>query len=419
MLNKWQTLVLAGANWMRYVILAALVAFVMFGFTSCGKEKLEPNAEATTVDNFGIISNEPAKAFTAVDFRNSIANSLVGARGYAIVITRNGQVVDSASFGWAYSLPGGGGYARMNVNQEMHIASVSKTITAIAVIKLLKKNNLAVTAKIGEYLPAYWNARQAIKDLTFQELLTHSSGLAESSNSWDSLKTTVARGLDNPAKPAGVYANINYAIFRGIIPYLIDKDEAIQKDNSMSNATFENWLTNQYLDYVQDNIFSPIGLNSVTCTPSANTAMGYSECSGNNVCGLASFAPGDLRDAIGGVGFYMSAMELARFMVYLSHTYTLLSSTERSMMDNKMLGWDTGQSLMTEMGPSYGKNGLWFSEVNGTSGNNAGDPGMQSLVVKYPAGIELTLFVNSIPGPWRNLSSIARNAYNNAWDVIE
>jgi D-alanyl-D-alanine carboxypeptidase len=308
----------------------------------------------------------------------------------------------------------------MNVNQEMHIASVSKTITAVAVIQLLKENDLSITSKIGPWLPAYWNAKQAIKDLTFQELMTHSSGLAEASNSWDSLKATVARGLDNPAKPAGVYANINYGIFRGIIPYLIDKTAAIAKDNGLSDAAFETWLTNQYLDYVQDNIFTPIGLNNVTCTPTANTAMGYNECNGGNgVCGLVSMTPGDLKDAIGGVGFFMSAMEVARFMVYLSHTYTLLDAGERSMMDNKMLGWDVSQSPMTEMGPSYGKNGAWYSDVNGIQGNNAGDPGMQTLVMKFPAGIELTVFVNSIPGPWRNLSSIARNAYNNAWDEVE
>lgn len=426
MLNKWQIILMSGANWMRYVVIAALLAFLVLGATSCSKQKLEPNE--TAADGLGINttigSGEPEKEFDVERFLNNVNSSLMfsggsSVRGYAIVVTRNGQVLDTASSGWAYRY-NGSGFAPMHVRQEMQVASVTKTITAVAVIKLLKKNTLSINDKIGPYVPAYWNARQAIKDLTFKQLLTHSSGLTESSHSWDSIRATVARGLDNPAKPANVYANINFALFRAIIPYLIDKDEAIAKDNSMNNAAFESWLSAQYIKYVQDNIFTPIGMSNITCTPSAATAMGFNECAANaGVCGVITMTPTDQSNAAGGAGYFMSAWELARFMVYLRHTNYILDATQRSMMDNNLLGWDPNDSQMTDRGPSYGKDGAWFSDFNNSGNNDLGDPGMQTSIVKYPGNIEVVLFVTSIRGPWRGLSTITTSAYNSAWVPVE
>jgi D-alanyl-D-alanine carboxypeptidase len=423
-LNKWQTIMMSGASWMRYVIVAALMAFLVMGATSCSKQKLEENQ--ASADNLGIIgSGEPEKEFDPVRFRNSVNNSLMfggntRARGYSLVITKNGQVLDTASSGWAYRYSGNNGYAPMHVKQEMQVASVTKTITAVAIIQLLKKNNLSINSKISSYVPAYWNAKQAIKDLTFRELMTHSSGLTESSHSWDSIRATVARGLDNPAKPAGVYANINFSIFRAIIPYLIDKEEAVSRDNSLGNAAFESWLSAQYIQYVQQNIFTPIGMSNVGCTPSATTAMGFNECATNaGVCGVVTMTPTDQSNAAGGAGYFMSAWELARFMVYLRHTNNILDATQRSMMDNNLLGWDANDSWMTERGPSYGKGGAWFNDSNNSGNNDAGDAGMQSMVIKYPGNIEVVLFVNSIPGAWRSLSPMMRSAYNSAWVTVE
>ena len=364
------------------------------------------------------------KVFNPVTFRNrlitALNNSATVPRGYAIVISQNGNWVDTFATGSAHYTAGNKGFAPMYVNQELNIASVSKTITAVAVLQLLTKNELEPGDKIGQWLPAYWNAKPVIKDLTFKELLTHSSGLLDGSHSWDSIRATVKRGLDDASKPTRAYANINFTLFRAIIPFLIDKNAAKNKEASYGGniAAFELWMSQTYTSYVQQRVFAPIGMNNITCKPSVNTAQMFSEFAKNApAAGIASATPGDWSNAVAGGGFYMSTMEMARFMAFLAHTNNMLTKDEKTMMDNLQLGWDTNDSQMTDMGQSYGKGGALYSDANNTGDNDAGDPGLQTLVVQYPKGIELSWSINSIPGNWRNLSTIARNAYNQSWET--
>src|ERR1041384_3918880 len=111
-LNKWQTMLMSSASWMRYVIVAALLAFLVMGATSCSKQKLQPNE--TSEDGLGITTigtGEPAKEFDVKRFINRVNSSLTTgpstARGYALVVTRNGQILDTASSGWGLRLNDG------------------------------------------------------------------------------------------------------------------------------------------------------------------------------------------------------------------------------------------------------------------------------------------------------------------------
>ena len=394
---------------MRKIILAIFsIGFLAGLITGCKKEKNKwaPNA----------------KTFNLEQFRENLKNGIQFSagtvpQGYSFLITRDGVIADSFSFGTAFMSSAGGPSGAWTTTQEINIASVSKTMTAVGVLQLLEERGLTLSSKIGPWLPNYFNAAQSVKDITFEELLTHSSGLLESNTSYDSIKATVARGLDNQLKPKNSYANINFALFRIIIPYLRDKQDALSKENSMvpgNTAAFESWLSTNYLDYMQQNVFTPIGMNSIDCTPSANTAQAFSEPSGP---GQISRTPGDWTQTCGGGGYFMSVRSMARVMAYLTHTEILLSKDQRSLMDQKLLGWDPGDSPMTTAGRAYGKDGALFWDTNSNgSGPDQGEPGLQTLVMKFPNKVELAIAVNSIPGSWRSLSNIATNAYNNAWE---
>jgi hypothetical protein len=51
---------------------------------------------------------------------------------------------------------------------------------------------------------------------------------------------------------------MNFALFRVIIPYLQDNTACILREKSPSS--FEAWLSDKYLAYMQQNVFTPIGL---------------------------------------------------------------------------------------------------------------------------------------------------------------
>jgi TolB protein len=59
----------------------------------------------------------------------------------------------------------------------MNVASVSKFVTAIALIRLLRDLGIPVTRSIGAYLPQYWSVGAGAGSITFENLLRHEAGL--------------------------------------------------------------------------------------------------------------------------------------------------------------------------------------------------------------------------------------------------
>lgn len=355
--------------------------------------------------------------FTA-NLKSQIDNSFPTSKpeGYSFMINQQGKIADSFSFGNARR-SGTGAKVPWNTNQEINIASVTKSFTAVAVFQLLKKNNLKVTDSIGSWLPKYFNATVAIRNTTFEQLMTHSSGILSSNTSYDTILSVVRKPLQAPSRPANRYSNVNFALFRIIIPFLENKTAALSTEGFMlpgNQSGFEKWLSARYIDYMQNNVYTPAGLGIVNCIPSANTAQAFSDPLGN---GQAIETPTPWTETCGGGGFYMSVKEMAQVMAYLGHTNTLLDFDQKKLMDAKLMGWDVSDSRMTVAGRAYGKNGAlrWDSNGNNVS-PDLGDAGLQTLVMKFPNAVELSLAINSIPGVYRSLSTLATTAYNAAWE---
>jgi CubicO group peptidase (beta-lactamase class C family) len=384
-----------------------LLSILTIGILSCNKDK-------------GINSN--SKVFNRAKFRQNLisqisASAATQPRGYCFIINQNGLLADSVSAGVAAVDVSSGSTFNMSTKTEINIASVTKMFTGIAVLQLIKARGITLNTKISNYLPAYWNSKQAIKDLTFEELLTHSSGLTQSNTSWDSIRVTAGRGLDNSLKPADVYANVNFAIFRAIIPFMNDKADAVTNENNLSQSNFESWMSSKYIEYMQDNVFTPMGISNAVCSinPSKITSLAYSE-SNAVPAAINSTSTGDWTEICGGGGYYLSAYNLAKAMAYIAQTTTVLDQNQKNEMDAKYLGWDNEDSPMTYAGRANGKDGALRWDSNSSGVQDAGDAGLQTLVMKFPNNVELVLVINSIPGAYRNLASFVRVAYDNAWE---
>ena len=388
------------------LIMAGIVCFA-FQLTSCKKE---------------LPRKSNAKVFNLEKFSKNIQSRIGGnspqqsPEGYSFIVTMDGKIADSFSFGNAYTNVAAGRIA-WNTKQEINVASVTKTLTAVAVLQLLKKHDLKDGSLISRWIRGYVKAHDQIKNLEFYQLLTHSSGITASATDYASLRQVMRSKLADPEKTPRQYSNVNFAMFRIIIPYLIDSNVVKIKEAQFlprDTTGFEKWLSATYINYMQQNVFTPAGLGTVNCTPSANTAMAYSEPRG---IGQYSESNGDWTETCAGGGFYMSVLEMSKWIVYLTYTNTLLDNDQRKMMDKQMMGWDPGESLMTIAGQAYGKDGalLWDSNKNGVS-PDPGDAGLQTLLIKFPNKVELALAINSIPGAYRNLGTIITSAYDMAWE---
>ena len=87
-------------------------------------------------------------------------------RLFAQLPPRDGDA-DDGSVSWGFDVP-------------MNICSISKFITAIAMVRLLARHgDLEPSERIGNYLPQYWEPSPEVRALTFHDLMRHESGLGD------------------------------------------------------------------------------------------------------------------------------------------------------------------------------------------------------------------------------------------------
>jgi CubicO group peptidase (beta-lactamase class C family) len=89
----------------------------------------------------------------------------------SVLVARDGRIVFRKSYGMAnYEL------AVPNSDQtRFHIASVSKTFTAAAIVLLEKQGRLKLSDRLSKYIPNFLNGEK----ITIEQMLTHSSGLPD------------------------------------------------------------------------------------------------------------------------------------------------------------------------------------------------------------------------------------------------
>ena len=95
--------------------------------------------------------------------------------GYALQLRRYGRVLIDDRQGAARTPRRR--RRRLGPSVQMHVASVSKLITAMAMTKLLHSRNISPDATIARWLPKHWVRGPGVDRLTFRQLLTHTSGL--------------------------------------------------------------------------------------------------------------------------------------------------------------------------------------------------------------------------------------------------
>lgn len=121
--------------------------------------------------------------------------------------------------------------------------SITKTVTAVAILHLIEAEGLTVEAKLGELLPDVPNDKE---DITLHQLLTHTSGLVRDvGDDYEDLSRDdfLARLLDTPLDwvPGETYSytNAGYSVLAAIIEL-------------RSGLSYE--------DYVIDQVLAPLSL---------------------------------------------------------------------------------------------------------------------------------------------------------------
>ena len=209
----------------------------------------------------GSITRPPASdaeitAFIADQVRDT------GIPGASLAIVRDGQVSTTAAFGTADSTG-----RPMTADTPFVIGSVSKPITATAVLQLVDAGKIELDAPVQRYLPDFALATpSAAAAITVRQLLDQTSGLPPAAGArpltgpvTDLASQVRALADVAPAAAPGVayaYSNANYLILGLIV---------------------ERVSGQPYARYVEDHVFAPLAMTHASADRATGVANGLSQ----------------------------------------------------------------------------------------------------------------------------------------------
>ena len=216
--------------------------------------------------------------------------------GMAFAMVKDGQVIFAGGYGNA--APG----KPVTPQTQFYIGSVSKSITALAVMKLVDRGDIDLDAPVQTYIPWFQVADPEVsKQITIRNLLNHSSGLSEKG---DPNSTAYTANLEEQVrlmqyvkpvyKPGTTfeYYNQNYRILGYVVEVVSGKP---------------------YGEFLRENIFLPLGMMDTATNPADAPALaqGYSRFFGFPLAQAQEYIPGGVPSG------YMitTADDMAKFLI--------------------------------------------------------------------------------------------------------
>ncbi len=299
--------------------------------------------------------------------------------GYSYQLRRRGVVLLDEQWRWARRPLDGGIHWAADV--KMHVASVSKLITAMALTKLLRDKGISPDSSISPWLPGYWQRGPGIDRLSFRQLLTHQSNLTmlapldAGPSDFAFMKNQIALGAGGiPA-----YRNMNYGLCRILIAVIDGSIPYTLFGSTLGDAFWDKTTIASYARYVQANVLDPVGVTSAF-THGAGDALAYP---------FPAIEPGwdsnDLSTASGFVGWHLSVDDMLRIMAAFRRRGLIVDPAVAEQMLDRQIGLD--RKFDTPLGRIYAKGGFWSTD-KGTFVE-------QSNAIFLPKGMELVILANS------------------------
>lgn len=260
-------------------------------------------------------------------------------------------------------------------------ASVSKSVTGVAMVQLLRKHGVSLDAPIWTHLPSSWDIPANNRTITFKQVLNHSSGLrngdAGGNYYYDNVRTVMEHPISLADKVPS-YANINYALLRVLVDSL---DGYSDWGFLAAVGTAEH-----FIDYVNDEIFSPLGIYNVAYEATSSApALFYPNPPG----GANGTTYGDWSLKPGSAGSHLSVHELA---VFGAATFNGMLLDDDAVEDVKTFGLNFGDyGTLPDGSKCYGKGGYF-------PGSSNGGAELHSVLVHCDNGVDGMLVVNGEAG---------------------
>ena len=271
-----------------------------------------------------------------------------------ILVGKNDSILEERTYGYSNIE----NKIKIDKNTKFHIASITKSFTAVGILKLYEQGKVDLNKPIGNYIENYPNQR-VLDSVTIHQLLTHTAG------------TKAIYGED--------YQKSNKDRYRELEDYLplFAKDSLNFQPGSkyeyngggfvLLGLIIQNVTGENYYDYLQKSIFDPIGMDQTKALEidgvNYNTADGYSiylredkSLAKNNYL---------ISKASGASGYYSTAEDLFKFSKALRKYELLNKGNTELMLKPKVKGYNTHLGYGIDIDKRYeetiiGHSGGWY-----------------------------------------------------------
>ena len=329
--------------------------------------------------------------------------------GYVMRMRQNGQTISTLQWNWARNpTVADAPAAAWNTDRRMHIVSLSKFMTAIGLVHMLRANGIDTQDRIIDYLPDYWTPGSNVDLINFEDLMNHLSGFSTggSASDWGTMKSNVEGGvMASAVGSVSDYENMNFGLIRILMATIggyISPDASFGSE-WMTDLLWNIVSTAAYNEYMQANVFNPVGAFPVlTKSPSTALAHRY-DASGTG------WNTGSFQGSPGGVGWHMTINEVLDVARAL-RAGQIVSSLDAATILNQ--SWGLNSPLLgfdTDAGRLYYKPGRWQDASDASIARTE-----QCVLMMMPDNMEVVVFVNSpIGASGQNLTSLVRTLYTN------
>ena len=197
------------------MIKTILITFLTFAISQIGLA--QTNFDKTKLDNY----------FNALEQNNKFMGS--------VAVSKKGEVIYRKSIGFADVENN----VKANDNSKYRIGSISKTFTAVLILKAVEEKKLKLSQTIDKWFPSLKN----VKKITIEHLLRHRSGIHNFTNdkdylTWNTQPKTEEKmveiiakgGSDFKPNSKAEYSNSNFVL----LTYILEKTYG----NSLIKASF-------------------------------------------------------------------------------------------------------------------------------------------------------------------------------------
>lgn len=276
---------------------------VLMGACSSSSEEkqIKKEKKQAAKDSIALIY-DPANADAEIDEFMHNLHQKSGFNGN-VLIAKQGKIIYQNTFGWANYLM----RDSLRIDSKFELASVSKPLTAIGVLKLVEEEKLSLDQTVNDFFPDF-----PYPDITIRQLLSHRSGLPnyvyfvedhwpdrkKGMSNMDAMDLLIEHKPNRYGSPDGRfhYNNSNYMVLASIVEKVTGQDFAV---------------------YMQEKVFRPAGMKNTAVLSRAVYEKIPTDVIGHDKIWRRSVVQDYLDGPVGDKGAYSTVQDLYLFDIAL------------------------------------------------------------------------------------------------------